>query len=622
MFSSLKKLLDKRQLFVYTRAFLNYSMQIRNIAIIAHVDHGKTTLTDALMRQTGMVTDEKVSMDSNALEQERGITIYAKNASLFYKDTKVNIVDTPGHADFGSEVERVLRSIDSVLLIVDAQEGPMPQTKFVLKKSLELGLKPIVVINKIDKPAAQPDVVHDQVLELFMDLGANDEQLNFKTVYAIGKLGIAKLKLTDESTNLDPLLDTILAHVPPAPADTTVPFRMQPFNLGYDNFLGRMAVGRIYEGIIKVNDKVVVKKSTGETRNGTITKIYTFQGTSKKEVSQAEAGDIVMIAGLPDIYIGETICQNSDQDALPAIQVDEPTISLSFLVNNSPFAGKEGKFVTNRQIKERLEKELEVNVGLKIDFSPIDHYKVFGRGEMHIAILLENMRREGFELQVSQPQVIIKEEDGQKLEPFEEATVDVPTEYMGVVIEKMSKRKGNMIHMQPTGNMTRIIFEIPTRGLLGYRGDFIMDTRGEGILASRVIGFKPYVGEIEKRDVGSMVSMMTGKALGYSLWNLQDRGTLYIGPNVDVYEGMVIGNTAKGEDMAVNPIKGKQLTNMRASGSDDAIILTPPMEITLERGLEIMSEDEYLEITPLNIRLRKQYLTEADRVRAGRSKKS
>lgn len=594
-------------------------MEIRNIAIIAHVDHGKTTLTDALMRQTGMVTDESISMDSNALERERGITIYAKNASLFYKDVKVNIVDTPGHADFGSEVERVLRSIDSVLLIVDAQEGPMPQTKFVLKKSLELGLKPIVVINKIDKPAAQPDIVHDQVLELFMDLGANDEQLNFPTVFAIGKTGVAKLKLTDESNNLEPLLDMILSHVPPAPHDITVPFRMQPFNLAYDNFLGRMAVGRIYEGIMKVGDKVVIKKPDGEKRTGNITKIYSFHGTTRKEVPQAEAGDIVMVAGIADIYIGETICANDTQEPLPAITVDEPTIAMNFLINSSPFAGKDGKFVTNSQLKERLTKELEVNVGLKIDFDAIDHYKVYGRGEMHIAILLENMRREGYELQVSQPQVIIKMDGNQKLEPFEEATVDVPTEFMGIVIEKMSKRKGSMTHMQATGNMTRIIFEIPTRGLLGYRGEFIMDTRGEGILAARVIGFKPYVGEIEKRTVGSMISSITGKALGYSLWNLQERGSLYIGPNTEVYEGMVIGNVAKGNDMAVNPTKGKQLTNMRASGSDDAIILTPFLPVTLERGMEIMTEDEYLEITPNNIRLRKQFLTENDRIRASRA---
>ncbi len=614
-------------------------MTIRNIAIIAHVDHGKTTLTDALLRQTGMVSDETQSMDSNTLERERGITIYAKNTSLFYKDTKINIVDTPGHADFGSEVERVLRSIDCVLLIVDAQEGPMPQTKFVLKKSLELGLKPIVVLNKIDKPAADPARAHDQVLELFMDLGANDAQLNFTTVYAIGRQGIAKKKLTDESTNLNPLLDTILEKVPPAPHDTSVPFRMQPFNLGYDNYLGRLAVGRVYEGVVKAGQKVVVKKASGETRTGAITKISTFHGFEKKEVPEAEAGDIVMIAGIPDIYIGETICANTEQEPLPAITVDEPTISLDLLVNNAPFAGRDGKFVTSRQIKERLEKELEINVGLRIDFSAPDRSRLYGRGEMHIAILLETMRREGYEMQVSQPQVIIKEDatsthssttqggeqsrtagSGQatKLEPFEELTVDTPDEFVGTIIEKISKRKGSMTEMKGLNGQTRIMFEIPTRGLLGYRGQFIMDTRGEGIMTSRVVGFKPFVGEIEKRDVGSMVSMVTGKAAGYALWNLQDRGVLYIGPNVEVYEGMVIGNVSKGNDMAVNPVKGKQLTNMRASGSDDAILLTPPLDVTLERGLEIMSEDEYLEITPNNIRLRKQFLTESDRTRAGR----
>jgi GTP-binding protein len=590
-------------------------MQIRNIAIIAHVDHGKTTLTDSLLRQTGMITEEGQSMDSNTLEKERGITIYAKNTALFYKDTKINIVDTPGHADFGSEVERVLRSIDSVVLVVDAQEGPMPQTKFVLKKSLELGLKPIVVINKIDKPAADAARVHDEVLELFMDLGANDEQLNFHTVYAIGRQGIAKKNMTDESTNLDPLLDTILEFVEPAAADITVPFRMQPFNLAYDNYLGRMAIGRIYEGIMRQGDKVIVKKADGESRPGSITKIYSFKGFEKVEVPEAQAGDLVMVAGIPDIYIGETICATADQIALPAISVDEPTISMDLMVNSSPFAGKEGKFVTSRQIKERLEKELEVNVGLKIDFSSADRTRVYGRGEMHIAILLENMRREGFELQVSQPQVIIKEEAGKKLEPFEEVTIDTPDEFMGTIIEKLSKRKGQMSNMQPANGHTRMIFEIPTRGILGYRGQFVMDTRGEGIMASRVIGFRPHVGTIEKRVVGSMISMVPGIALGYSLWNLQERGSLYIGPNVEVYEGMVIGNTAKGEEMAVNPTKGKQLTNMRASGSDDAILLTPPVEVTLERGLEIMTDDEYLEITPKSIRLRKQFLRETDRKR-------
>jgi GTP-binding protein len=596
-------------------------MNIRNIAIIAHVDHGKTTLTDSLMRQTGMVSDEKSTMDSNALEQERGITIYSKNASLNYKNTKVNIVDTPGHADFGSEVERVLRSIDSVLLLVDAQEGPMPQTKFVLKKALELGLKPIVVINKIDKPAARPIEVHDEVLELFMDLGANDEQLNFVTVYANGKAGIAKNKLEDDSDNLDPLLETILEYVPPAPNDTDAPFRMQPFNLGYDSFVGRLAVGRVYEGVVRANDSIFIKKPTGETRKGKISKLYTFKGMNRTEAEEATAGDIVQIAGIADIYIGETICASEDAEPLPAITIDEPTISLDFLVNNSPFAGREGKFVTSRQIRERLEKELEVNVGLKINFGEGDTFKVYGRGELHIAILLENMRREGYELQVSQPQVILKEIEGKKNEPFEEITIDLPEAMSGTVIEKLSKRKAVMTSMTQNHGQARLIFEGPTRGLLGYRGEFIVDTRGEGIMSAHVLGFRPYAGNIEKRDQGSMISMMTGKALAFPLFNLQDRGTLYIGANTEVYEGMVIGNTAKGLDMAVNPVKGKQLTNMRASGSDDAVNLTPHLDVTLERGMEIMSEDEYLEITPDNIRLRKQQLTENERVRASRAGK-
>jgi len=496
----------------------------------------------------------------------------------------------------------------------------MPQTKFVLKKSLELGLKPIVVINKIDKAAARPEWTHDKVLELFMDLGANDEQLNFPTVYAIAKLGIAKLKLTDESNSLTPLLDMILSHVKPVDVDISLPFTFQPFNLAYDNYLGRMGIGRVYQGALKPAQRVFVKKHSGEIISGSITKLFTFEGINRKEVTEVVAGDIVMIAGLPDIYIGDTICANQNQELLPVIKIDEPTISLDFLVNNSPFAGKEGKFVTNSQIKERLEKELEVNVGLKIDFSAIDYTKVFGRGELHIAILLENMRREGFELQVSQPQVIIKEIEGVKHEPFEEVTIDIPSACAGVVIEKMAKRKGQMSQLLPEQNHTRIIYEIPTRGLLGYRSEFIVDTRGEGILCSEVIGFKPHVGEIEKRDTGSMVSGETGKVLSYSLSNLQDRGILYVGPNVDVYEGQVIGNTSKGMDMSVNPIKGKHLTNMRSSNADMAIQLIPPLELTLERGLEVMAEDEYLEITPKSVRLRKQFLTETDRIRAGRKK--
>ncbi|HZZ99384.1 MAG TPA: GTP-binding protein, partial [Candidatus Paceibacterota bacterium] len=502
-------------------------MEIRNIAIIAHVDHGKTTLTDALMKQTGMVPAD-FSMDANDLERERGITIYAKNASLNYKDTKINIVDTPGHADFGSEVERVLRSIDSVLLVVDAQEGPMPQTKFVLKKSLELGLKPIVVINKIDKPAADPDRVHEEVLELFMDLGANDEQLDFKTIYAIGRDGIAKRNLSDDSKDLSPLLDLILEAVPAAPHDIDAPVRFQPFNLAYDNFLGRMGIGRIYEGILKTGSTIYAGRPGQKQRQGRITKMFSFHGMERKEIDQAEAGDIVMIAGLPDIYIGDTISESPEIELLPSIEVDEPTISLNFLVNDSPFAGREGKFVTSRQIRERLERELEVNIGLRVDFSSNEFFKVYGRGELHIAILLENMRREGFELQVSQPQVIIKEEGGQKLEPFEEAIVDVPEAFSGTVIQKLSKRRGTMTNMAQHHGEVRLTFEIPTRGLLGFRNEFLIDTKGEGILSSRFIGFKPFVGEISRHETGAMISGENGKALGYALFNLQERGTLFI----------------------------------------------------------------------------------------------
>ncbi len=593
-------------------------MQIRNIAIIAHVDHGKTTLTDALLRQLG-VAEEGVSMDSNALERERGITIYSKNAAVFYRDTKINIVDTPGHADFGSEVERVLRSIDSVLLVVDAQEGPMPQTRFVLKKSLELGIKPIVVINKIDKPAADPARTEDQVLELFLELGASDEQADFPIVYSIGRQGIAKLKLDDESSDLTPLLDVVLSHVPPTEvADDARAAKLQPFNLGYDNFLGRLAVVRVYEGVLKTGDAVWVKKPTGETRSGKITKMFTFKGLQKVEASEVAAGDIAMIAGLPDIYIGETITTDQNADPLPAIAIDEPTITLNFLVNNSPFAGREGKFVTSRQIRDRLERELEINVGLRVDFSGGDTFKVSGRGELHIAILLENMRREGYEMQVSQPQVIFHEEGGERREPFEEVVVDTPQQYQGAIIERLGTRKFIMKDMKVHENSVRLIFEGPTRGLLGFRSQFVLDTKGEGILSSRVIGFKPYVGEIKRKQVGSMISMASGKALGFSLWNLQERGVLYIGPAVEVYEGMVIGNTSKGEEMNVNPTKGKQLTNMRSSGADEAINLIPPFALSIERGLEVMSEDEYLEITPISVRLRKQQLTETDRSRARR----
>jgi GTP-binding protein len=590
--------------------------EIRNIAIIAHVDHGKTTLTDSLMEQTG-AREKNVSMDSNALEQERGITIYAKNTSVEYKDTKINIVDTPGHADFGSEVERVLRSIDCVLLVVDAQEGPMPQTRFVLKKSLELGLKPIVVINKIDKPAADLDRCEEQVLELFLELGATDEQSNFPIVYAIGLTGVAKRKRDDELKDLSPLLDTILEHVPPARAYVSgEALRAQVFNLGYDNFLGRLAVARIYEGSIKSGQQLFIKHEGEAIRKGKVVKLSTFKGIAKADTEEAFAGDIVMVAGFEDINIGDTLTDTETAEPLPAIKVDEPTIALQFMPNNSPFAGKEGKYVTSRQIKERLEKELEINVGLQVDFAQGDTFDVRGRGEMHIAILLENMRREGFELSVSQPQVIIKDIDGVKSEPFEEVTVDIPGEYQGSVIERLSNRGFIMQNMiTHDNNQVRIIFEGPTRGLLGYRNQFVVDTRGEGILASRVLGFRPYAGEIQKRKAGSMISMVQGKALGFALFGLQDRGQLYISAGTEVYEGMVVGNTSKGEEMTVNPTKGKQLTNMRASGSDDAIVLINPKVISIETGLEIMADDEYLEITPKSVRLRKAKLKEGDRKR-------
>ena len=581
-------------------------MEIRNIAIIAHVDHGKTTLTDALMRQTGMVTDVNVTMDSNALELERGITIYAKNTSVYYKDTKINIVDTPGHADFGSEVERVLRSIDTVLLVVDAQEGPMPQTRFVLKKSLELGIKPIVIINKIDKPAARPEEVHEMVLELFMELGANDDQLNFTTLYAIGRQGIAKMKMSDESDNLNPLLDTILREVPPAAGDITLPARLQTFNLGYDNFLGRLAVCRVYEGIIKSGETIFFKQHNKDTVSGKITKLFTFKGIERVEVQEAVAGDIVMVAGLPTIYIGDTICKDENAIALPSINIDEPTISLNFLVNDSPFAGREGKFVTGRQIRERLERELEINVGLKVDFDSGEFMTVYGRGELHIAILLENMRREGYELQVSQPQVIVKEVEGLKMEPFEEAIIDVPDESASNVISTLTSRRGLITNIKQENGIQRVTLEIPTRGLLGYRGQFVVDTKGKGIMSSRFIEFRPFVGEIKKSHLGSMVSMTKGKVLAFALDNLQQRGTLYVQPGDEVYDGMVIGNVSKGDDLQVNPTKGKQLTNMRASGSDDSVYLAATFKLDIEKSMEIMSEDEYIEITPKSVRLRKK----------------
>ncbi|MEA1909805.1 MAG: translational GTPase TypA [Patescibacteria group bacterium] len=602
-------------------------MEIRNIAIIAHVDHGKTALTDAILKQTGMVKKE-VSMDSDDLEKERGITIYSKNTSIYYSKTnsqdditKINILDTPGHADFGSEVERVLRSVDSVLLVVDAAEGPMPQTKFVLKKSLDLGLKPIVVLNKIDKLAADVKKATEAVYELFLDLGATDDQFNFETVYAIGRDGVAKKNMDDSATDLSPILDLIVDTVPVASGEelNLKPLRMQVFNLAYDNFLGRLGICRIYAGVVKNGQKVFIKDANGKSFSGKISKLYTFEGMEKKEIDTANAGDIVMIAGISDIYIGQTVLNDETNDPMPAIAIDEPILSLHMFVNTSPFAGKSGKFLTSSKIKERLEKELQVNVGLKVDFLD-SKFKVSGRGELHLAVLIENMRREGYELAVSQPEVILKEENGKKLEPFEEVTVLIPEEFSGVVIEKLGKRKGIMVNMGTENGEIKMLFEVPTRGLLGYRNEFVVDTKGQGILTSVFMEFRPHVGQIVKTELGSMISMVTGKALAYALSNLQERGTLYIDSGTEVYEGMVIGNTAKGADMPANPTKGKQLTNTRASGTDEAVRTTPPMELTLEKAIGLMREDEFLEVTPTDIRLRKQYLTEIERKNQLRSK--
>jgi GTP-binding protein len=574
-------------------------------------------LTDAILRQTGFA-ESGVSMDSNAIEKERGITIYSKNAAVIYKGTKINIVDTPGHADFGSEVERVLRSIDSVLLLVDAQEGPMPQTRFVLKKSLELGLKPILVINKIDKQAADPNRVHNEVFDLFAELGASEEQLNFPVVYAAAKDGIAKHNLSDDSKDIFPVLDTVLKYVPVASKDDEKPFRAQPFNLAYDNFSGRLAIVRVYSGSVSVGDTVFVKHKDKETVSHKVTKLFTFEGIIRKETETIGVGDIAIIAGLPDAYIGDTLVKSEDEKLLESISIDEPTIELNFLVNDSPLAGKEGKFVTSRQLRERLEKELEVNVGLKINFDTesSDTFTVYGRGELHVSVLLENMRREGYELQVSMPKVIIKKINNKDHEPFEEIIVDVAQEFQGIVIEKLSQRGAKLMHMELKENHYFMRFEGPSRGLFGYRSQFVIDTKGNGILASRFIEYRPYAGEIFHRKFGSMISGFTGKTLAYSLDNLQNRGILYIEANTEVYEGMVIGSTSKGDQMVVNPIKGKHLTNMRAAAADDAIKLIPPKILTIESGLEVIDKDEYLEITPKSVRLRKKYLREVDRSKA------
>ncbi len=595
-------------------------MDIKNMAIVAHVDHGKTTLMDALLKAGGAFAahqqvEERV-MDSNDQEKERGITIYAKNAAIEYKGSKINLVDTPGHADFGSEVERVLSTVEATLLVVDAYEGPMPQTKFVLRKSLQLGKKVLVCINKIDKPAARPDWVVDQVFDLFAKLGASDAQLDFPYIYAIAREGIAVRNLEDPRKDISPLLDFILEHVPSAAQDTQSVFRMQPATLAYDNFLGRLAVGRVHQGVAKVGQSVTVLTPEGKARSGKITKLFTFQGPRRIEADQASAGDIVSVAGLADVFVGETIAGSADVEPLPAIKVDPPSLAMDFMVNDSPFAGREGKFVTSRHVRERLEKELETNVGLKLELdNASDHVKVKGRGEMHLAVLIENMRREGYELQVSQPEVILQQVEGKVHEPMENVVINVPEGLSGKIIELMAQRKGEMTNMQNANGNTQLEFLIPARGLLGIRSHFIILTKGEGTLYSSFSHFGPHVGPIEKRQVGSMISGETGPVMAYSLWKLQERGPLFILPGTEVYEGMVIGEHNQGTDLVVNALKNKKLTNVRASGTDEAMNLTPIVPMTLEKAIEYIGPDEYVEVTPKSVRLRKRYLTENDRKR-------
>ena len=596
-------------------------MAFRNIAIIAHVDHGKTTLVDELLKADDnfdtRVGIQERAMDSNAQEQERGITIYSKNTGITYKGNKINIVDTPGHADFGSEVERVLRTVDSVCLVVDAYEGPMPQTKFVLKKSLELGLHPIVVINKMDKPSARAEWVVDQLFDLFVQLGATDEQLEHlnEPVYAIARDGKAWTDANPAQDNITPLLDFVMDKVPEAKNDASAPLKMQIANLGYDNFLGRLGIGRIYDGSIKVGQEVVVTSNQGAQRKGKITKILTNEGLEKVESNEAFAGDIITLAGISDIFVGETVAANDSVEQMPPITIDEPTLKMEFLVNNSPFCGREGKFITSRQIRDRLEKELETNVGLKVDFDSGENYEVAGRGELHLSVLIETMRREGFELQVGAPVVIMREENGKKMEPIENVSVSVPSGFEGAVIAELGKRKGLMSDMIDDNGIVSLEFRVPTRGLLGFKSEFTTMTKGEGLLSSSFDCFEEYKGVIEKRSVGSMISMENGKTMAYSLFNLQDRGTIFVEPATEIYEGMILGESNKDQDLTVNATKNKKLTNVRASGTDEALKLTPPKLMSLEEAIDYISEDEYVEVTPESIRLRKKFLKEGERKR-------
>ena len=595
--------------------------QIRNIAIIAHVDHGKTTLVDQLLRQSGTFranqqVDERV-MDSNDLEKERGITILAKNTAIDYEGYHINIVDTPGHADFGGEVERVLGMVDCVVLLVDAQEGPMPQTRFVTKKALALGLKPIVVINKIDKPSARPSWVIDQTFELFDNLGATDEQLDFPIVYASGLSGFAKLEETDESNDMRPLFDTILKHTPAPSGSADETLQLQISQLDYDNYTGRLGIGRILNGRIKPGQVVAVMNHDQQIAQGRINQLLGFKGLERIPLEEAEAGDIVIISGIEDIGIGVTITDKDNPKGLPMLSVDEPTLTMDFMVNTSPLAGTEGKFVTSRQIRDRLQKELLTNVALRVeDTADADVFRVSGRGELHLTILLENMRREGYELAVGKPRVVYRDIDGQKCEPYENLTVDVPDDNQGAVMEELGRRRGELTNMESDGNgRTRLEYHIPARGLIGFQGEFMTLTRGVGLMSHVFDDYAPVKPDMPGRHNGVLVSQEQGEAVAYALWNLEDRGRMFVSPNDKIYEGMIIGIHSRDNDLVVNPLKGKKLTNIRASGTDEAVRLTTPIKLTLEGAVEFIDDDELVEITPQSIRLRKRYLSELERRR-------
>lgn len=593
--------------------------KILNIAVIAHVDAGKSTLVDAFLRQSDVFRDNEevvdCVMDSNDLERERGITIYSKNCSIIHDGVKINIVDTPGHADFSSEVERIIRTVDAVILLVDSSEGPMPQTRFVLSKALEFGLKPILLINKIDKKDQRAEEVVDEVYDLFLDLNANDEQLDFPILYGVAREGRVQYDLNTPSDNIDPLFDTILKRCDVYPDNDDKPAQMQVSALAYDEYIGRLGIGRVYNGILRQGDTYIRCNEKGEEKRETLSKLFVYKGLSRTSVKEAHSGDIVVVAGMPDISIGDTICDPDHIEPMEHIEIEEPTLSMNFHVNTSPFAGQSGKYVTSRNIKERLEKELEVNVGLKVEpTDSADCFKVSGRGELHISILIENMRREGYELAVSKPEVILhKDENGTKVEPVEEVICIAPSEYQGTIINKLNLRKGVMQDLNEENGYVRITYQAPTRGLLGFRSEFINDTHGEGTLVRRIAGYEPYKGEIPQRMQGAMISTETGTAMTYALWNLQERGQLFISPQTEVYEGMIIGESAKNIDMDVNPLKNKKLTAIRSSGRDEAMLLTPPRVFSLEEALEWINDDELVEVTPDAIRIRKKGLTAQDR---------